>query len=122
MDYHPTDDERVWAMLAYACAFCFPIVAPLVIFLVRRRSRFVSFHALQALFIPLALLLLEGAFSAVAWVLGLVGLGLLAVPLGLVMTVVPFFFWLFKVIGAFRSFAGAWYRVPLVWRYAENMA
>jgi uncharacterized membrane protein len=33
-------------MLSYALAFCFPVVAPLVIFLVKRQSRFVAFHAL----------------------------------------------------------------------------
>jgi len=60
-----TSEERTWAMLAHLSALLGYIVvlgqyiAPLVIYLVyRERSRFVAFHALQALYFQLALLLL----------------------------------------------------------------
>jgi uncharacterized Tic20 family protein len=43
-----TQDERTMATLAHALSLL-GFLAPLIIFLVKRQSRFVSFHALQAL-------------------------------------------------------------------------
>jgi uncharacterized protein len=45
----PTQDERTLATLSHVLQFVGGWIAPLVIFLVRRNSRFVSFHALQVL-------------------------------------------------------------------------
>jgi uncharacterized membrane protein len=115
---HPNSNERFWAMLAYALAFWFPIVAPLVIFLLWRSSRFVAFHALQAMFIPLGLMLL----GTIATFLGGIGLGLLAIPIGIFAAVAGILGWCCKVVGAFRSFHGDWYRVPFVWSWAERIA
>jgi uncharacterized membrane protein len=44
-----TSDERTMGTLAHVLQLVGGWIAPLVIFLVNRRSRFVSFHALQAL-------------------------------------------------------------------------
>lgn len=43
----PTQDERTMATLAQALSIL-GFLAPLIIFLIKRQSRFVSFHALQA--------------------------------------------------------------------------
>ena len=45
----PSQDERTMATLAHALQLVLSWIGPLVIFLMRRDSRFVSFHALQAL-------------------------------------------------------------------------
>src|SRR5262245_10401037 len=46
----PTNDERSMAMLAHVLSIFSSFIAPLVIYLVKRKeSRFVAFHALQAL-------------------------------------------------------------------------
>ncbi len=45
----PTQDERTFATLAHALQLAGWWIAPLVIFLVKKDSRFVRFHALQAL-------------------------------------------------------------------------
>ena len=45
----PTPDERQVAMLAHFLQLFGGFIAPLVIYLVKRQSRFVAFHALQAL-------------------------------------------------------------------------
>jgi uncharacterized protein len=50
----PTQDERTMAMLAHALQVVGWLVAPLVIFLVKRESRFVAFHALQAVLLQSA--------------------------------------------------------------------
>ena len=49
----PTQDERTMATLAQALQLIGGWIAPLVIFLIRRQSRFVSFHALQALLLQI---------------------------------------------------------------------
>jgi uncharacterized membrane protein len=49
----PTQDERTMATLAHALQIIGSWIAPLVIFLIRRESRFVSFHALQALLLQI---------------------------------------------------------------------
>ena len=53
-----TSDERTFGALAHALQLVGWWIAPLVIFIVKRKSRFVSFHALQALLLQLSLLLL----------------------------------------------------------------
>ena|GEM_PF-1288820 len=51
----PTEPEKVLAMLAHLLAFfCGGIIAPLVILAVKRNSKFVAFHAAQALLIGMA--------------------------------------------------------------------
>ena len=45
----PTQDERVSAMLAHVLQIFTWFIGPLIIYVVRRDSRFVAFHALQAL-------------------------------------------------------------------------
>jgi len=64
----PTQDERTMGTLAHVLQLVGGWIAPLVIFLVRRNSRFVSFHALQALLLQglhfLFMMLVMGGFFA----------------------------------------------------------
>ena len=62
----PTQDERTMATLAHVLQIVGMWIAPLIVFLVKRESRFVSFHALQALFLQLIYMLFMGVFM-VAW-------------------------------------------------------
>lgn len=48
-----TSDERTMATLAHALQIVGWWIAPLIIFLIRRQSRFVAFHALQALLLQI---------------------------------------------------------------------
>ncbi len=54
----PTQDERTMAVLAHALQVVGAWIAPLVIFLVKRESRFVAFHALQALLLQVLIMVL----------------------------------------------------------------
>ena len=65
-----TPDERTMATLAHALQIIGAWIAPLVIFLIRRQSRFVAFHALQALLLQilhtiLVIVLVIGIFVTV---------------------------------------------------------
>jgi uncharacterized membrane protein len=51
--FDTTPDERTMATLAHALQLIGSWIAPLIIFLIRRQSRFVSFHALQALLLQI---------------------------------------------------------------------
>jgi uncharacterized membrane protein len=58
------------AILAHVLQIVGWWIAPLVIFLLKRDSKFTSFHALQALFLQIFYMLLWGVFVAV-WIVGL---------------------------------------------------
>lgn len=62
----PTQDERTMATLAHALQIVLSWIGPLVIFLIRRESRFVSFHALQALLLQIVQVIVI-VVSFVAW-------------------------------------------------------
>src|SRR5215472_7451909 len=59
--YSTTQDERTIAVLAHALQVVGWWIAPLVIFLVKGNSKFVRFHALQALLLQLVYLLFWGS-------------------------------------------------------------
>jgi uncharacterized membrane protein len=52
----PTPDERTSAMLAQVSQIFLSFLFPLFIYLARRKSKFVAFHALQALILQIILL------------------------------------------------------------------
>ena len=54
----PTADEKTMATLAQVLQIIGSWIAPLVIYLLRRESKFVSFHALQALLWQVVILIL----------------------------------------------------------------
>jgi uncharacterized membrane protein len=73
-----TPDERTMALLAHMMQIMLWWIAPLAIFLIKRQSKFVSFHALQALLLQVVCVLL----MIVGFVLGLgiFFLGIAAAP------------------------------------------
>jgi uncharacterized Tic20 family protein len=62
----PSQDERTMAILAHVLQLVGWWIAPLVIFLVKRESRFTSFHALQALLLQIIQVILMVSFM-VLW-------------------------------------------------------
>ena len=65
-----TQDDRTMATLAHILQLVGGWIAPLIIFFLKRNSRFVSFHALQALLLQglyfLFMMIVMGGFFAVA--------------------------------------------------------
>jgi uncharacterized membrane protein len=64
-----TQDERTMAVLAHVLQVVGWWIAPLTIFVLKRDSRFTSFHALQALFLQILYVVLMGIFM-VLWFAG----------------------------------------------------
>jgi uncharacterized Tic20 family protein len=108
-------DDRTWAMLSYVLAFVASIIAPLVIYLVKmNESRYVRFHAAQALnmgitaFIESIAIVVVGFFIAIATHgFGILLLFLAFLALGIAHLV-------YLILGAIRSYQGQPFRVPTI--------
>ena len=63
----PSQDERTMAILAHVLQLVGWWIAPLIIFLVKRESKIMSFHALQTLLLQIVYMVLCGGF-ALLWI------------------------------------------------------
>ncbi|HYB86898.1 MAG TPA: DUF4870 domain-containing protein [Streptosporangiaceae bacterium] len=108
-------DDQTWAMLSYVLAFVASIIAPLVIYLVKmNESRYVRFHAAQALNMGITVVIESIAIFIVAIFLGAVthGFGVLLAALALVALWIAHLVYL--ILGAIRSYQGQPFRVPTI--------
>ena len=108
-------DDHTWALLSYVLAFVASIIAPLVIYLVKmNESRYVRFHAAQALnmgitaFIESIAILIVGILLAVATH----GLGILLMVLAFLALGIAHLVYL--ILGAVKSNQGQLFRVPTI--------
>jgi uncharacterized Tic20 family protein len=76
----PTSDEKTMALLSHVLTFVFPILGPLVIYLVKKNeSSFVTYHAKESLnfqitlFIICVLLFISVIGILLLWIVGLMG-------------------------------------------------
>jgi uncharacterized protein len=124
MHYDTTQDERLMAMLAYLLSFVSSFLAPLIIYLLKKdQSRFVAFHALQILFLHLAVGVLGLIFGIASAILSVLHLGLLLAPIAcLVWPVIGLAVTIITLIGLVRSYGGQWYVAPVVGPIAQGVA
>jgi uncharacterized Tic20 family protein len=115
MQGESNQDDRLWAMLSYLLGIPFPLVAPLVIYMMKKdQSRFVAFHSLQSLFICLATAVPSLVLVLIGCALNLTPLGCLAYLLYLLALPLSLAALVFMVIAALKSYSGEWYLVPVV--------
>jgi uncharacterized Tic20 family protein len=112
---HGASDDRTWALLSYVLALVASVIAPLVIYLVKmNESRFVRFHAAQALnmgitaFIESVAIFIVGIFLAVITH----GFGILLMVLAFLALGIAHLVYL--IIGAVKSNQGELFRVPTI--------
>ncbi len=131
-----TPQERQMATLAHVLQIFFGFLGPLIIFLVKRNSRFVAFHALQAIFWHL--LLAATAILTVVLVLGFVFLGLASQAAGadqpspvffLAVPIIALFAMcagpvtvVLAIVFAVKASQGQWSQYPLVGGWAKRVA
>ncbi|HMF92602.1 MAG TPA: DUF4870 domain-containing protein [Candidatus Angelobacter sp.] len=132
-----TQDERTMATLAHALQIIGSWIAPLVIFLIRRESRFVSFHALQALLLQIVhviviVIFMVGWFTLIfSTIFHTVGSKPPAAPPPAVFAVFPLL-WLFimganitilviAIVYAIKAGRGEWADYPVLGRLARKM-
>jgi uncharacterized protein len=132
----PTLDERTMAILAHMLQIVGLWIAPLIIFVVKRESKFVSFHALQALLLQVLYLLLMG-IGAFFW-FGVVVLTMIASHAAGSVPSPPAFFifmpmlWLdwmgiwgamvvIAIVYGVKAGRGEWAEYPYLGRIARNI-
>jgi uncharacterized Tic20 family protein len=100
----PTSDEKTLALLSHVLTFVFPILAPLIIYLVKKdESTFVAYHAKESLNFQITLFIV--CFVLVITVIGILlvwAVGLIALALVIVATI--------------RASEGKLYKYPLNFR------
>lgn len=82
----PTSDEKTMALLSHVLTFVFPILAPLIIYLVKKdESSFIAYHAKESLnfqitlFIVCFVLVITIVGILLVWIVGIVALVLVIV-------------------------------------------
>lgn len=132
-----TQDEKAYAGLAHALMTCAGWIGPLVIYLTKKESRFVGFHAMQALLWQIIVTVLYFV-SIAAWMV--VIFSTVAVhqqntpnaPFPIAIFIVMPIFWLF-VMGAWaitlilaimyclKAMRGEWAAYPVIGRWARKI-
>jgi hypothetical protein len=135
----PSRDECTLGLLAHVLQLITWWVGPLVIYLVKRESRFVSFHALQAL-IYQGILFVVSMLMMGSWFALMFSGVLLAVAHGKESKAAPIaFFIVFALLGLFwlgvwvltfvlgivygiKASRGEWAAYPIIGRWARHLA
>lgn len=109
-NYSPqvTQEDRTLAMVAHLLGLFTNCIGPLVIYLIKKDSKFVAFHALQEVFLQLAAAVLAGVL-----VITVVG-AVLAPFIGLAVLILV-------IIACVKSYGGEWYEYPLIGQWARNI-
>lgn len=121
-------DSNVGAMLCYIANFlcCLGVILSIVFLVTEKENRFVKFHALQALFLVAAQIVVGiivsilGIFLNMA--LGMADLGFVAffVILGLRLILILIFVIIWILAGV-KAYGGQWYKLPFIGDFAWNI-
>jgi uncharacterized Tic20 family protein len=104
------NEEKMFAALIYILSLFFPIVAPLIIWLIKREeSSFVDYHGKEYFnfFISITI------YTVASWVLTLILIGFIT------LFVVGIAALVFTIIAAVKAYEGNEYRFPLIIRFIK---
>jgi hypothetical protein len=132
----PSQDERTLALLAHVLQLITWWTGPLVIYLVKRESRFVSFHALQAM-IYQGFVFAANMLTVALWFALIIGGELLGAASGTASRAAPTAFlvgfglvWLstwalalvLGIVYGIKASRGEWAAYPIIGRWARRLA
>ncbi|WP_164669311.1 DUF4870 domain-containing protein [Virgibacillus doumboii] len=101
------NDERLFALLIYLVSLFFPILGPLIIWLIKREeSEFVDYHGKEYF----NFLISYAVYSVVSTILMLVLIGFVLI------FIVAILAFVFTIIAMIKAYSGEKYRIPLVFR------
>lgn len=120
-------DSNVGAMLCYIANFlcCLGVILSIVFLVTEKENRFVKFHAVQALFLVAAQIVIGIIVSMLGLLLNFAfdaaGLGILSffVILGLRLVLLLIFVIVWLVAGI-KAYGGQWYKLPFIGDLAWN--
>lgn len=103
-DYIPTSDEKTMAILSHILTVVFPILAPLIIYLIKKdESKFIAYHAKESLNFQITMMIIViGLFITIIGILLLWFVGIAAL--------------VFVIIATIRASEGKLYRYPFALR------
>ena len=120
-------DSNVGAMLCYIANFlcCLGVILSIVFLVTEKENRFVKFHALQALFLVAAQIVVGIIVSMLGLLLNFAldtaGLGILSffviLGLRLILLLIFVIIWIFAGI---KAYGGQWYKLPFIGDLAWN--
>ncbi len=97
----PTSDEKTLALLSHVLTFFFPLLAPLIIYLIKKdESSFVAYHARESLNFQITV-----AIVCIVLVITIVGI--------LLLWLVGIFVLIVVIIATIRASEGKLYRYPV---------
>jgi uncharacterized Tic20 family protein len=100
----PNSDERTMAILSHILTIVFPLLAPLIIYLIKKdESRFIAYHAKESLNFQITMLLI-----IILLFISIIGI-LLVWIVGIVSLVLV-------IIATIKASEGKLYRYPISWR------
>jgi|SRR5699024_1193633 len=97
-------DENLAAALTYPLG----VLSGLIFLIIEKENRFIKFHAIQSIFVSIALFVLSFVLGFIP-VLGII-ISLLSTPIIII----------FLVILAFKAYKGEWVKVPVIGDLAEK--
>jgi hypothetical protein len=106
----PTSDDKTMALLSHLSVYVFPFLGPIIFYLIfQEKSRFIKYHAVQALLSHAAL-----------WGMEIIGIILITIistitcGIGSVLYIVLLPLPLLHLWGAYKAYQGEWEGYPLV--------
>jgi uncharacterized Tic20 family protein len=116
---HITSDDTTWGLMSYVLSLVAGLLAPLVIYFVKRRhSAFVRHHAAQALNYQLTVLIQIVVVVAVCVPVAVIaGTSAALIPVILVWVFQMVAQWVFLVLGAIQAGKARYYRFPTFFCY-----
>lgn len=127
-----SSDERTWSLLAHLSillnlitGILGPVVALVIYFIFKDRSRYVAFNALQSFLFQLVFWAGAGLLAGILWGIGFAAsvilIGLCLLPVACVLSVVPLGALVYGVVGAVETSQGKEFEYWLVGPWAANI-
>ncbi|MCW3108762.1 MAG: putative transrane protein [Segetibacter sp.] len=103
-DYIPTSDEKTLAILSHILTFVAPILAPLIIYLLKKdESKYVAYHAKESLNFQIALMI-----AVLVLLISIIGI--------LLIWIVAIAAFVLVIIATIRASEGVLYKYPFTLR------
>lgn len=113
-----TQEEKQWAMFAHIGSAVFGIIGALIVYFMKKdESKFIAYHATQALYLQCGI----AALVLISIVLFAITLGLAGIILFPLVMLVSIGALVFHIIGAIKANEGEWYKLPVVSKYTEKL-
>lgn len=114
------DDDNLMGALAYV----FGWLTGLIVYFLRRDSKFVRFHAIQSIILSVVVIVILIVAMVLLWIAGIIlalatqGLGMLLIPLGMLLLMAAVV--LLAVFLVYKAYSGVIYKLPVIGNIAER--